>query len=81
MLLGLSVASYLGIKDHLPPYLDLSLGKEELMTGVSFASAGSGFDPLTAQFSVRVTNFNLFFLLPLDNISESHNISPVSRLT
>ncbi|KMZ64297.1 GDSL esterase/lipase [Zostera marina] len=44
-------ASYLGIKDHLPPYLDLSLGKEELMTGVSFASAGSGFDPLTAQFS------------------------------
>ncbi|XP_078431536.1 GDSL esterase/lipase At5g45960-like isoform X2 [Wolffia australiana] len=45
------VASYLGIKESVPPYLDWTLSMEELETGVSFASAGSGFDPLTAQIS------------------------------
>nr|XP_009784174.1 PREDICTED: uncharacterized protein LOC104232621 [Nicotiana sylvestris] len=43
--------SYVGIKDFVPPYLDPSLSLEELMTGVSFASGSSGFDPLTAQLS------------------------------
>ncbi|RDY01683.1 GDSL esterase/lipase, partial [Mucuna pruriens] len=43
------IASYVGLKKEvLPPYLDPNLTNiEELMTGVSFASAGSGFDPLT----------------------------------
>ncbi|CAJ1939206.1 unnamed protein product [Sphenostylis stenocarpa] len=41
------VASYLGLKELLPPYLDPNLSDKELVTGVSFASAGSGFDPLT----------------------------------
>ncbi|XP_027347794.1 GDSL esterase/lipase At5g45960 [Abrus precatorius] len=41
------VASYLGLKELLPPYLDPNLSDEDLLTGVSFASAGSGFDPLT----------------------------------
>ncbi|XP_017242683.1 GDSL esterase/lipase At5g45960 isoform X2 [Daucus carota subsp. sativus] len=40
-------ASYAGIKDYVPPYLDRNLSMEELLTGVSFASAGSGYDPLT----------------------------------
>ncbi|CAN6482708.1 unnamed protein product [Victoria cruziana] len=43
--------SYLGIKETIPPYLDYSLSDEELLTGVNFASAGSGFDPLTAKIS------------------------------
>ncbi|KAF9608900.1 hypothetical protein IFM89_012068 [Coptis chinensis] len=43
------IASYLGIKESVPPYLDNTLGLEELMTGVSFASAGSGYDQLTAD--------------------------------
>ncbi|KAK4440007.1 GDSL esterase/lipase [Sesamum alatum] len=43
------VASYMGIKDFIPPYLDPTLSLEDLKTGVSFASAGTGFDPLTAQ--------------------------------
>ncbi|XAR66530.1 Triacylglycerol lipase [Bertholletia excelsa] len=43
------IASYVGVKEYLPPYLDPTLSTEELMTGVSFASAGSGFDPLTAE--------------------------------
>ncbi|XP_022777327.1 GDSL esterase/lipase At5g45960-like [Durio zibethinus] len=49
------VASYIGIKEYLPPYLDPTLSIEELMTGVSFASAGSGFDPLTPQISSVVS--------------------------
>ncbi|CAK7350485.1 unnamed protein product [Dovyalis caffra] len=45
------IASYMGIKQSVPPYLDPTLSTEELMTGVSFASAGSGFDPLTPKIS------------------------------
>ncbi|XP_074336506.1 GDSL esterase/lipase At5g45960-like [Apium graveolens] len=40
-------ASYAGMKDYVPPYLDPKLSMEELLTGVSFASGASGFDPLT----------------------------------
>ncbi|XP_038893714.1 GDSL esterase/lipase At5g45960 [Benincasa hispida] len=43
------IASYFGVKDYVPPYLDPTLSIEDLMTGVSFASAGSGFDPLTPK--------------------------------
>ncbi|KAJ4830674.1 hypothetical protein Tsubulata_027983 [Turnera subulata] len=45
------IASYIGVKENVPPYLDPKLSIKELMTGVSFASAGSGFDPLTPQIS------------------------------
>ncbi|KAI3960649.1 hypothetical protein MKX01_003823, partial [Papaver californicum] len=38
-----------GIKDVLPAYLDPSLGGNDLLTGVSFASGGAGYDPLTAK--------------------------------
>ncbi|KAI3945539.1 hypothetical protein MKW92_048999 [Papaver armeniacum] len=38
-----------GIKDVLPAYLDPSLGPNDLLTGVSFASGGAGYDPLTAK--------------------------------
>lgn len=43
------IARYVGVKESVPPYLDPTLSIEELMTGVSFASAGSGFDPLTPK--------------------------------
>ncbi|KAK6932636.1 GDSL lipase/esterase [Dillenia turbinata] len=45
------VASYAGIKDYVPAYLDPTLSTEELKTGVSFASANSGYDPLTPRLS------------------------------
>ncbi|PIN10421.1 Triacylglycerol lipase [Handroanthus impetiginosus] len=45
------VASYIGIKDLIPPYLDPTLSLDDLKTGVCFASAGTGFDPLTAQMN------------------------------
>ncbi|KAI3741683.1 hypothetical protein L1987_59357 [Smallanthus sonchifolius] len=49
------VAEFVGVKKNLPPYLDPSLTIEDLMTGVSFASAGAGFDPLTSQISMALT--------------------------
>ncbi|KAG6691196.1 hypothetical protein I3843_10G052800 [Carya illinoinensis] len=45
------IASYVGIKRDVPPYLDPTLSMRELMTGVSFASAGTGYDPLTPKLS------------------------------
>lgn len=57
----LDAASYVGIKEYVPPYLDPTLSIEELMTGVSFASAGSGFDPLTPQLSVGLSFLSLYF--------------------
>ncbi|ONK72575.1 uncharacterized protein A4U43_C04F20840 [Asparagus officinalis] len=41
-------ASQLGIKEYLPAYLGTKLSPEELLTGVSFASGGCGYDPQTA---------------------------------
>ncbi|XP_065880563.1 GDSL esterase/lipase EXL3-like [Euphorbia lathyris] len=43
------IAEELGIKDVVPAYLDPSLAPQELITGVTFASGGSGFDPLTPK--------------------------------
>ncbi|KAK4274872.1 hypothetical protein QN277_018039 [Acacia crassicarpa] len=45
------VASILGIKETVPPYLDPNLSDHELLTGVSFASGGSGLDDLTTVAS------------------------------
>ncbi|KAL4285258.1 hypothetical protein GQ457_16G012200 [Hibiscus cannabinus] len=41
------VASVLGIKQTVPPSLDPNLSNDDLRTGVSFASAGSGYDEIT----------------------------------
>eukprot|EP01018_Ginkgo_biloba_P004753 Gb_24152 [translate_table: standard] len=42
-------AEGLGIKDLVPAYLDPNLQDQDLLTGVSFASSGTGLDNLTAQ--------------------------------
>ncbi|KAM3341633.1 hypothetical protein P3S68_026599 [Capsicum galapagoense] len=39
----------LGIKQLMPAYLDQNLKIEDLKTGVSFASRGCGYDPLTSM--------------------------------
>ncbi|KAE9596072.1 putative triacylglycerol lipase [Lupinus albus] len=41
------LASYLNIKDVVPPFLDPNLSNDELVTGVCFASGGAGFDDFT----------------------------------
>ncbi|KAL6647271.1 hypothetical protein ACP70R_014708 [Stipagrostis hirtigluma subsp. patula] len=42
-------ASKLGIKELLPPYLGVDLQLNDILSGVSFASGGSGYDPLTSK--------------------------------
>ncbi|KAK4859211.1 hypothetical protein QYF36_001479 [Acer negundo] len=43
------IVEKLGIKELLPAYLDPNLRPEDLLTGVSFASGGCGYDPLTSE--------------------------------
>lgn len=45
-------AERFGVKELLPAYLSPNLQPQELPTGVSFASGGSGYDPLTAKLMV-----------------------------
>ena len=48
------VASFLKIKETVPPFLDPNLSDDELRTGVTFASAVSGYDDLTTVFSQAI---------------------------
>ncbi|GLT39280.1 hypothetical protein SLA2020_134780 [Shorea laevis] len=50
-------AEIFGIKELLPAYLDPNLQLQDLLTRVSFASGGTGYDPLTAQI-VSVLSFS-----------------------
>ncbi|KAJ8443591.1 hypothetical protein Cgig2_019573 [Carnegiea gigantea] len=43
------LAEEIGIKELVPPYLDPSLQMSDLVTGVSFASGTSGYDPLSSE--------------------------------
>jgi len=52
-------AAKLGVKKLLPAYLDPNLQLQDLLTGVSFASGGAGYDPLTAELVVHNHIFNL----------------------
>ncbi|CAI0435141.1 unnamed protein product [Linum tenue] len=45
------IGENLGIKASLPPYLDPSLQAKDLVTGVCFASACSGYDPETPMLT------------------------------
>ncbi|KAL5710720.1 hypothetical protein ACHQM5_021250 [Ranunculus cassubicifolius] len=48
-------AESLGIKTVVPAFLDPKLKKEDLLTGVSFASSASGYDDLTANLTHVLT--------------------------
>lgn len=45
------IASIVGLKETVPPFLDPNLSDEDIVTGVSFASAGSGYDDVTTSLS------------------------------
>ncbi|KAE9603521.1 hypothetical protein Lal_00001947 [Lupinus albus] len=45
------LAEELGIKNLIPAYLDPNLKPSDLLTGVSFASGASGYDPLTPKIA------------------------------
>ncbi|KAI3724387.1 hypothetical protein L2E82_36161 [Cichorium intybus] len=60
---GKNIADFFGVKEYLPAYLDPSLQVNDLLTGVSFASGGSGYDPLTNNISLAISpldQLNLF---------------------
>ncbi|MFS7895771.1 putative triacylglycerol lipase [Helianthus anomalus] len=42
------------LKEYIPAYLDPSIQDKDLQTGVSFASAGSGYDPLTTTITSAI---------------------------
>nr|XP_043635196.1 GDSL esterase/lipase At5g42170-like [Erigeron canadensis] len=50
-ILGDFIAKALGVKEYLPAYLDSYIQDKDFITGVSFASAGTGYDPLTASLA------------------------------
>ncbi|KAF3442278.1 hypothetical protein FNV43_RR16194 [Rhamnella rubrinervis] len=43
------IAELFGVKELLPAYLSPNLQLQDFVSGVSFASGGSGYDPLTSQ--------------------------------
>ena len=45
------MASKLGIKELVPPFLDPKLSNDDIKTGINFASAGTGFDDLTSTMN------------------------------
>lgn len=47
----------------MPAYLDPNLKTEDLLTGVSFASGGSGYDPLTPKIVVIIKSLLIFKLI------------------
>ncbi|CAM8919060.1 unnamed protein product [Rhodiola kirilowii] len=49
------IASELSIKQYLPAYRDPNLQPADLITGVSFASGGCGYDPLTSLLASATT--------------------------
>ncbi|XP_047981605.1 GDSL esterase/lipase EXL3-like [Salvia hispanica] len=49
------IASELGVRELIPAYLDSNLTPEDLVTGVSFASGGCGYDPQTAQIVLAIS--------------------------
>ncbi|KAJ8430700.1 hypothetical protein Cgig2_012398 [Carnegiea gigantea] len=49
------LAEALGIKRNIPAYLDPDIKENDLLTGVSFASGASGFDPLTPRLLMAKT--------------------------
>ncbi|KAJ3684534.1 hypothetical protein LUZ61_013698 [Rhynchospora tenuis] len=44
------IVSYMGLKNYVPPYVGTNLTVHDLLTGVNFASGGTGFDIATSTF-------------------------------
>ncbi|XP_024978984.1 GDSL esterase/lipase At5g42170-like [Cynara cardunculus var. scolymus] len=70
------LAKALGVKESLPAYLDPSVQAKDLLSGVSFASGGTGYDPLTPKISsviplsVQLDNFKQYIGELKRNIGE-----------
>ncbi|KAG6648416.1 GDSL esterase/lipase EXL1-like isoform X2 [Carya illinoinensis] len=51
------MAEELGVRDIVPAYLDPLLLPQDLITGVTFASGGAGYDPLTPKIVYDVPSY------------------------
>ncbi|EEC80568.1 hypothetical protein OsI_22892 [Oryza sativa Indica Group] len=49
-------ASKLGVKELIPPNLGDGLQLDDLLSGVAFASGGSGYDPLTSKITTAISS-------------------------
>ena len=56
-------ASALGIKETIPPYLDPKLTLDNLITGVTFTSANSGYDNTTLESGVSKKPWHMLYCL------------------
>ncbi|XP_015693573.1 GDSL esterase/lipase EXL2-like, partial [Oryza brachyantha] len=54
--MGDIIASRYGVKELIPPYLADGLQLEDLLSGVAFASGGSGYDPLTSKITTAMSS-------------------------
>uniref|UniRef100_A0A0E0PXL7 Uncharacterized protein n=1 Tax=Oryza rufipogon TaxID=4529 RepID=A0A0E0PXL7_ORYRU len=54
--MGDMIASKLGVKELIPPYLGDGLQLDDLLSGVAFASGGSGYDPLTSKITTAISS-------------------------
>ncbi|KAL2938759.1 hypothetical protein RDABS01_022208 [Bienertia sinuspersici] len=57
-------SEFYGLKKTVPAYLDPDYGMEDFVTGVNFASAGTGYDNTTSAVLVSLYFFFFFFLSP-----------------
>jgi hypothetical protein len=64
----------LGIKELLPAYKDPTLQPKDLLTGVSFASGGSGYDSLTPKLVVGTFLTLILFYFFWSNYSHFYMI-------
>lgn len=66
----------MGVKELIPPNLGDGLQLDDLLSGVAFASGGSGYDPLTSKITVQ-----FYFLELMSQYKLLSNYYPVSICT
>ncbi|CAH1418062.1 unnamed protein product [Lactuca virosa] len=75
-------ASLLGIKQTVPPFLQPNISDFDIRTGVNFASAGSGYDDMTAQISqvIPVTKQLYYFREYIKRLKKVVGIKEANRI-
>ncbi|KAJ6758201.1 GDSL-LIKE LIPASE/ACYLHYDROLASE [Salix koriyanagi] len=68
------VASILGMKETVPPFLNRSLTDDDIRTGVCFASAGSGYDEMTTAVTGAIPNSYITRLKGIVGVKEARKI-------
>ncbi|CAN6680501.1 unnamed protein product [Malus baccata var. baccata] len=74
LLLARPNSESVGVKKILPSYLDPNLKIQDLLTGVSLASGGSGYDPLTPKIVVNTNIYIYIYILWISVLSLSDQI-------